>query len=277
MKIKSLNYKNIVRSILVLTLSALICLAGCNSSEKNSEQTGQNTDHIQAGQFDEESSENSHQKKRVALTLDDGPHNVRTKAIVDELSKYGFHATFFVVGNRVDGTEYSGGKTLSYITEHGNEIGIHGYTHSTSAYYDVCSDETYEYEISETANAIHKYLPQYEITLMRPVGGRISQERLAESDYSIIMWSVDSLDWSHKSRENDAVAKANIDAIVETVMSSVSDGSIILMHDIYENTYEAVKIILERLDAEGYEVVTVSELIGDPEPAVKYSSGKRSS
>ena len=47
------------------------------------------------------------------------------------------------------------------------------------------------------------------------------------------------------------------------VMSDIEDGDIILMHDIYENTYEASKVILKRLYDEGYEVVTVSELLGE--------------
>ena len=54
-------------------------------------------------------------------------------------------------------------------------------------------------------------------------------------------------------------------------MSQVKDGSIILMHDIYESTYDTVKILLERLHTEGYEVVTVSELLGEPMPGTKYS------
>jgi hypothetical protein len=46
-------------------------------------------------------------------------------------------------------------------------------------------------------------------------------------------------------------------------MSTVSDGDIILMHDIWSNTYDAVVILLQKLHAEGYEVVSVSELLGD--------------
>jgi hypothetical protein len=54
-------------------------------------------------------------------------------------------------------------------------------------------------------------------------------------------------------------------------MSQVKSGDIILMHDIYENTYEATKIILERLHDEGYDVVSVSELLGNAKAGVKYS------
>ena len=208
--------------------------------------------------------------KRVAITFDDGPHNVRTKKIVDELDKYGYSATFFVVGNRVDGKTYNGAEALKYAHEKGNEIAIHGYTHSV--YYDRCEDDRYERELSNTYNAIKDIVPNAKVKLMRPIGGNITEERVAECDYSVIMWSVDSEDWKYKGRgENGELAEQNINTIVENVMSKVKSGDIILMHDIYENTYEATKIILERLHDEGYDVVSVSELLGNAKAGVKYS------
>jgi peptidoglycan/xylan/chitin deacetylase (PgdA/CDA1 family) len=246
-----------------------------NADIENNTDPDNTDDSVQAGVTgDAENSEAPDEeqgKKRVAITFDDGPHNVRTQAIVDELDKYGFHATFFVVGNRVDGKAYGGGKTIPYILEHGNEIGIHGYTHEV--YYNKCDDATYEYELSETLNAIHKYAQDYAVTLMRPIGGHITDERVAACNYSVIMWNVDSEDWRYKytSADTDEEAAAKVNTIVENVMSQVNDGSIILLHDIYQSTVDAVVKILERLNAEGYEVVTVSELLGETKAGVKYS------
>lgn len=212
-------------------------------------------------------------KKRVAMTFDDGPHNVRTREIVDELDKYGFTATFFVVGNRVDGGVYRGGETVKYIVDHGHEVGIHGYTHMV--YYDDCTDSELEYEMSKTADAIWEQVGDYSIRLMRPVGGYITGQRVQTSPYSVIMWDVDSEDYKHAyfpgTELSEAEQKARVDAIVENVMSNVKDGSIILMHDIYLSTSHATAVILEQLHAEGYEVVSVSELLGDPMPGTKYS------
>ena len=57
-------------------------------------------------------------------------------------------------------------------------------------------------------------------------------------------------------------------------MSQVSDGSIILFHDIYQSTLDATIEIIRRLHEEGYDIVTVSELIGDDlQPGVRYSKG----
>ena len=246
--------------IFICLLLVISCLpiSGCLKVEAHrefSEETEKNN---------EAASPNVDTRPRVALTYDDGPHEKyqetpsRTKLIVDELDKYGYHATFFVVGNRVDGTEYSGGAAMVYAAEHGNEIGIHGYTHGV--YYDRCSDAEYEYEMRKTVEAIQEKIPGYEVRLMRPVGGWITDARVEESPYAIIKWSVDTLDWELSRPQGDA---DKINAIVENALANIKDGDIILMHDIYNNTYEATVIILQRLYEMGFNVVTVSELLGD--------------
>ncbi len=259
--------------IRIFAFLMVVLLCGCSSGGTREEYlasmglTEGTSDIPVMAEPDEES------RPRVALTFDDGPHNVRSVAIVDELAKYGYHATFFVVGNRVDGSAYSGGKTLRYIVEAGHEIGIHGYTHR--AYYDECSDDTYEEEMSKTAEAIWEQLPDYDIRLMRPVGGSISAERVSDSPYSIILWNVDSEDWKNQyaGGDDEAAEQSKAETIVDNVMSTVSEGDIILMHDIHECSLDAVKIILQRLHEEGYEVVTVSELLGeDREAGRKYYS-----
>ena len=248
--------KNKIITVVCVILAAVLLMSGCNNAFDEPSEDESSDDSMQVG---------GEPKKRVALTFDDGPHNVRTTDIVDELNKYGYHATFFVIGNRLDGTEYNGKEGLRYAVAAGNEVGIHGYTHETGVYYDKCSDERYEEELSKTEAAILKILPDYKVKLMRPVGGRISEERAKNCKYSVIMWDVDSSDWEYKYQKGDSdeVCREKVDAIVDNVMSSVRDGSIILMHDIYESTYDATVIILERLHKEGSEVVTVSELIGD--------------
>ena len=209
--------------------------------------------------------------KRVAITFDDGPHNVYTTDIVDELNKYGYHATFFVIGNRIDGSEYNGKAGLTYAYENGNEIAIHGYSHTL--YYNKCTDEEYELEVGNTNKAIKNVLNDCNIRLMRPIGGAITAERVQSSQYSVILWDVDSEDWKNKYRSDDTeeMRQEKVNTIVNNVMSQVEDGSIILLHDIYESTYDATKIILERLHEEGYDVVSVSELLGNPAAGQKYS------
>lgn len=261
--------------ILTIFLSLLLCatlLCGCSITRTmHREDLTDSTAEQTQGTGGEDP---SRPRKRVALTYDDGPHNVRTKLIVDELNKYGYHATFFVLGNRVDGVEYSGGEAMLYAMEAGNEIAIHGYTHMV--YYDECSEAEYKQELELTAEAIREMAgdPDYPIRLMRPIGGAITANRVSACPYSVIMWSVDSEDWRYRysSGDDDEVCAQKVDTIVNNALSGLEDGDIILMHDIYESTYDATVILLARLHEMGYDVVTVSELLGeDLRPGEKYS------
>ncbi len=203
--------------------------------------------------------------KYVAITFDDGPHKKYTRLIVDKLNEYGAKATFFVVGNRIDS---STSDAVKYLVEQGNEIAIHGYTHSV--YYNKCSDATFDYELSETAKVI-KQTTGVTPTLMRPIGGNITNARVQSCGYPVVMWNVDSEDWKHKTQ-----TQSEIDIIVNNVMKDVGDGKIILMHEIYENSYQALDIILRKLTEQGYKVVTVTELFGENNlvPGYKYFSAK---
>jgi peptidoglycan/xylan/chitin deacetylase (PgdA/CDA1 family) len=205
-------------------------------------------------------------KKYVAITFDDGPHSKYTTMLVDKLKEYNASATFFIVGNRVDSTTAS---AIKYVTDNGSELAIHGYTHTK--YYNKCTDAEFEAELSKTADAI-KNATGTVPTLMRPPGGSITNDRVKASGYSVILWNVDSEDWKHK--KND---QSEVDAIVSNVMNNVSDGSIVLMHELYENSYKAFCVIIEQLYAQGYEVVTVSELLGTQNtvPGTKYYSAKK--
>lgn len=260
--------QNVLRFCAVLVL---ICLAflGCATI------SGSRTDYpeLTFPKVPEQTTPPADTRPRVALTFDDGPSSITTKPIVDELNKYGFHATFFVVGDRVDLTpdKDNGADAMIYAVENGNEIGIHAYTHDMSIRYDTCTQQTYEYEIYETLKAIQSKIPGYEVRLMRPIGGAISNERVASCPFAVVNWSIDTMDWSLRSPAGD---EDQINTIVENALSGIEDGDIILLHDIYNNTYEATVILLARLHEMGFNVVTVSELLGnDLCPGTKYTHG----
>lgn len=198
-------------------------------------------------------------KKYIAITFDDGPSAQYTTKIVDKLKEHNASATFFIVGNRVDAKT---GAAIKYATENGSEIAVHGYTHTVS--YSKCSEEVYKEELSKTAEVIEKYTGK-KPTMMRPIGGAITKERTASCPYSVILWNIDSEDWKNKK-------DGQVNNIVNNVMPHVADGKIILMHEIYKNSYEAFCIIIDKLYEQGYEVVSVSELIGrdNIKPGTKY-------
>ncbi len=270
-----MKHRNSLLKVVCVLIIFCTVLAGCAKEVHKPYQgsSGGASSPVFKDEGDGSTAQSTGGKKRVALTFDDGPHITRTKQIADALAEYGFHATFFVVGNRVDGSEYSGAEAMKYAYSKGNEIAIHAYTHDY--YYDRCSDLVYKQELSKTETAIKAQLKNASVRLMRPVGGEITKQRVSASRYSVISWNVDSNDWRYTGHQTEAEQKQNIDIIVENVMSNVKDGAIILMHDIHENTAVAVPTILQRLHDEGYEVVTVSTLLGSSMQAGKMYSERK--
>ena len=182
-------------------------------------------------------------KPMVAVTYDDGPYRPRTNQILDVLQKYNARATFFVVGNRL--TTYS--DCLQREAALGCEIGCHTYNHTTLS---SASNETIQSEISRT-NALVKQYSGQTVRLVRAPGGAINSRVQSVVGYPLIQWSVDTRDW-----ENRSVSKTTAN-----VKSHVRDGSIILMHDIHASTASAAEGIVSWLTAQGYQLVTVSEMM----------------
>lgn len=181
--------------------------------------------------------------KLVALTFDDGPHNQVTKRIVNALEKNGAKATFFVVGNRANYDP----ATLKKAVSIGCEIGSHTHTHKNLT--KLTSAQIAD-EMNKSANAISA-AAGVTVKLMRPPEGAHNETVRKNLNYPLIMWSVDSMDWKYRDAQKD----------YDSVMNSVFDGAIILMHDLYPATAEAVERLIPDLMAKGYRFVTVSELM----------------
>lgn len=180
-------------------------------------------------------------KKMVALTFDDGP-GPYTDEIVDCLNKYGGHATFFVVGNRVNTYD----DELAYAFNSGNEIANHTYSHPTLT---KLSTTKIKSEVSKTDNAVKK-ITGTAPSLIRAPGGATNSTVRKAAGKPFIYWSIDTLDWKHR----------NATKTVNTVMNNVKDGDIILMHDIHKPSMTAALTLIPKLKKAGYQLVTVSEL-----------------
>lgn len=180
-------------------------------------------------------------KKMVALTFDDGPR-IYTKDIVACLKAYNSKATFFVIGSQVDAHK----SALIAANKIGCEIGNHTYTHANLA---KCSESEIKSEISKTDKKIENAIGKAS-TMMRTPGGSLSNDIKKNVDKPIILWSIDTRDWETRNK----------DKTIKAVMNNVKDGDIVLMHDIYEPTKNAACVIIKRLNSEGYQLVTVSEL-----------------
>ncbi len=182
--------------------------------------------------------------KLVALTFDDGPHPTHTNAILDVLEKYNVKATFFDLGSLVE--RYP--DVVRREDALGCEIGSHSYDHKN---FNKLSAAQIAADIEACAAAFQKSLGK-EPASFRPPYGNCNANVKNQIPLPIYLWSVDTLDWKNR----------NADAIMEIVKAEGDlDGKVILMHGIYASSAEATARMVPYLLEQGYELVTVSELV----------------
>jgi peptidoglycan/xylan/chitin deacetylase (PgdA/CDA1 family) len=184
-------------------------------------------------------------KPIIALTFDDGPSKV-TPRILDLLSQYGARATFCVVGNRVN----SYPDIVRRVVAENSELIGHSWDHKQLT---KLSADAIQAELAKTKDMIYE-TAGVSPTLYRPPYGAVNNSVKAVSaslGLSIINWSIDTKDW--KSR--------NAESVYQAVMSHAADGGIILCHDLYGSTADAMERVIPELIARGYQLVTVSELL----------------
>ena len=181
-------------------------------------------------------------KKLVALTFDDGPSPATTPRLLDILFEKDVPATFFMLGsmarNNPDIVKRAKAEyhvVASHTMYHQNLIHI--------------SAGAVQSDIAE-ANSVFKGILGYVPNLARPPYGNINNTVRSAIGTPMILWSVDTLDWKSK----------NVDSILATTKAQVHDGAIILLHDIYDTSVDAVPLIIDELRKDGYEFVTIPEL-----------------
>lgn len=199
----------------------------------------------------------------VALTFDDGPHPVKTAPLLDLLERYHVKATFFVLGTSISEET---APLLQRMVDMGCEIGIHGLTHGRI---DQLIAPSLKKKLLDMSEVISSHIEGgYTPKLMRPPGGHYSKtvkNVTRELGLSVIMWSVDTEDWRN-----------NQETVLRILNRMTKDGAIILCHDKGHGTMQALEIFLPQLLEQGYELVTVSELLErhgtPPEPGTVYFS-----
>lgn len=184
-----------------------------------------------------------HGSKYVALTFDDGPSGKYTRALLDGLYDRGAKATFLLCGYRIK--DYP--DLAQRILDEGHEIGYHGYSHDSMK---TMSRRQIAQELMDT----EALLPEgCHPAFLRPPGGFSSDgvRQVAQArGLAILHWSVDPQDWEIHSEQ----------AIEKAVLEQVSDGDIVLLHDMTTASVEAALDIVDALVKQDYEFVTVSEL-----------------
>ncbi len=182
-------------------------------------------------------------EKRVALTFDDGPNEKTTKQILNTLDKYDAKATFFMVGRCVE-------KNMNLtkdVLARGHEIGNHTWDHANLT---TLTSKQILAEYNSTNEIIYKATGQYPTAFRPPYGARNKQVTDLIS-IPVVLWTIDTLDWKYR----------NPDKILPVVKKNMKNNAIILMHDIHQSTADGLDSVLSYLQDEGYEFVTVSEIL----------------
>lgn len=179
----------------------------------------------------------------VALTFDDGPSGRFTRHLLEGLQQRNVKATFFLCGYRI--RQYP--QETQRIIQDGHEIGCHGFSHDNMK-------SMSRRQIAGEINDMRSLLPENcPVNFLRPPGGCCSENvrQVAESlNLGILSWSVDPRDWATKDAS----------AVESAVLKNISDGDIVLLHDMSDSSVNAALDIVDDLILQGYRFVTVSEL-----------------
>lgn len=184
-------------------------------------------------------------KPMIALTFDDGP-SAHTDRLLDIFKKHGGKGTFFVIGNLIDKRP----NTVKRIVADGHEIGGHSWDHKQ---FTTLSEKALTDQIVKTRTKI-KSITGVDTYLVRPPYGAHNEfvrGVAAKLGVPFISWSVDTVDWKTK----------NAQAVYNEIMKNAKNGSIILCHDLHKTTVDAMETVIPKLIADGYQLVTVSELL----------------
>ena len=179
----------------------------------------------------------------VALTFDDGPHGTYTSELLDGLKQRGVVASFFVLGEHVEGNE----ELILRMKEEGHLIGNHTFSHVKL---DTLSDSAACDEVKRTCEAIEAVTGE-KVEYIRPPYGAYNEELECVINLNKVLWTVDPQDWN----------TTDTNAIVRHVVNNVKDGDIILLHDIYPSSVAAALRIVDELKARGYIFVTVDDIV----------------
>jgi peptidoglycan/xylan/chitin deacetylase (PgdA/CDA1 family) len=191
---------------------------------------------------------NGPNKKKVALTFDDGPDESITPAILDILKQYNVKGSFFYSGSEVEKFPDIVKRTYS----EGHLVLSHSYHHVDLT---TLTKEKLRLELEMAGKAVKEVIGMEPAILRTPYGetNGLVADIAKEEGYSIVLWSIDTLDWSQKESEN----------IVKNVLENVRNGDIILMHSDSEKneTAKALPKMIEELKERNIDIVDLENLL----------------
>jgi peptidoglycan/xylan/chitin deacetylase (PgdA/CDA1 family) len=189
------------------------------------------------------------QRPEIALTFDDGPSPLYTEQILQILQSYHIHATFFEIGQQVQGYP----KLAREVIAAGNLIGNHSWNHPQLT---LLTAAQIQWQMN-TTNQIIQQATGEKPFLMRPPYGAINpfvHTELVQMGFLPVLWNIDTVDWSLPGTS----------AIINTAVSQAHNGTIILMHDGGGNrseTVAALPTIITALQQRGFRFVTIQDML----------------
>lgn len=236
--------KRINLVITVTILCAVVSILQTMGSEmkiKETMATGKGTISMEENK---EKTENTGTKK-IAITFDDGPHPQYTEQLLDGLKERGVKATFFVTGEHAELHP----DIIERMNEEGHLIGNHTYSHIQL---NTGNRDEFKKQLIRT-NEIISEITGKEVLYVRPPYGTWDKKFETELNMFPVLWTVDPRDW----------CSDNATCIADKVVAKAGENDIILLHDYYETSVTAALKIVDKLQEEGYEFVTVEEILFD--------------
>ena len=183
----------------------------------------------------------------VALTFDDGPSSAHTPRVLDILRRHGAKGTFFVLGSNAKRCS----SIVARAAAEGHEVGVHTWSHINMARSSMSKIDS---EVSRTSDVIRSITGQSPVVMRPPYGATTSG--IVKHMYDCygmrsILWDVDTQDWR----------KPGVSTVISRAVNKAKPGSIILVHDIHASTLAAIEGIVTGLQARGFKLVTVSQLM----------------
>ena len=241
-----------------ITLAALVLVTVCAGARETGRQDTAGA--VLAVDNAESIEEAAEGVKYVALTFDDGPSPRCTPRLLDGLQERGIRATFFVVGCQL----VKDPDIVIRMAAEGHQIGNHSYDHQKL---DKLSPQEAAEDMGKNNDLLCQLLGEGDYWI-RPPYGLLSEAELKEITVPVVGWSVDTEDWKSKDTGK----------ILDVIYREISDGDIILLHDRYLSSVEAALQAVDHLQQQGYQFVTVAELLAlqgiEPEGGVTYRCAK---
>lgn len=192
------------------------------------------------------SSNPNEKSRRIALTFDDGPHEM-TEKVLDLLLKYNAKATFFCIGNQIEKHP----EILQRVIKEGHTVGNHTLSHSKS--FGFFSTSQVKEEIEQTDTLLQNKTIKKPLFFRPPFGVTNPNvaKAIAQTGHSVIGWNIRSLDTVIDDETK----------IFQRIKKKVKPGGIVLLHDTSLKTVNVLEQLLLFLQSEKYEMITVDKLL----------------